>query len=251
MIERMRSDFVADASHGMRTPMTTIIGAIETLRGPARDDPDVWDMFLQDMEQAGQRMMRLLDDLLSLSRIELDASRAPHGVVSISDIVRAVTQDLEASAERRDIVIDIKGETGHNALSIPGDPGQLRQVVANLVENAIKYGQPSTTVTVELRNVEEGPSRAGPLTGRNCVRLSVHDQGEGIEAEHLPRLTERFYRVDKGRSRDLGGTGLGLAIVKHILRRHHGHLDIQSELGKGSVFTIYLPWTMTPTDRDS
>ena len=249
MIERMRSDFIADASHEMRTPMTTILGVIETLQGPAKDDPDAWSMFLDEMAQAGQRMVSLLEDLLSLSSIELQASRAPKDEVSLADLARSVVHDLEPRASQRGIAIELRGADTAGSLTVPGDQRQLRQVMVNLIENAVKYGHPNSDVQVSLEILDHGPNHAGPLTGRACIRFAVHDRGDGIEAEHIPRLTERFYRVDRARSRELGGTGLGLAIVKHILRRHQGHLDIQSEPGVGSCFAGYLPLPARPASE--
>jgi len=229
--EQMRADFVANASHELRTPLATLIGFIETLRGPARDDAGARDRFLAIMEEQAGRMSRLINDLLSLSRIELDEHTLPGGQVDLLAVVRSVIDTLEMQAEARDMKIVLQAP---EALPpVLGDPDQLTQVFQNLVDNAIKYARAGTEVTV---------SASGPQgRGRGHLSIAVRDRGDGIARNHLPRLTERFYRVDPARSRALGGTGLGLAIAKHIVSRHRGRLSIDSEVGKGSVFTVTLP----------
>lgn len=239
MIERMRSDFVANASHELKTPLAAIIGIIETLRGPARDDPAAREMFLTTMEEEARRMQRLVEDLLVLSQIELAARRPPETKVSLREILDGTLARMRPMAEaaRVRLVLDMPPELPE----LMADPDQLHQLFGNLIDNAIKYGGPDKEVRIEVRVLEAAPPSAGPVANRRAVEIAVVDQGEGIPPEHVPRLTERFYRVDKGRSRKIGGTGLGLAIVKHILRRHQGHLAIESEVGRGSRFAVLLP----------
>ncbi|HVJ51464.1 MAG TPA: ATP-binding protein [Aliidongia sp.] len=227
--EQMRADFVANASHELRTPLSTLIGFIETLQGPASDDHEAQKRFLSIMQQQAGRMARLVDDLLSLSRIELNEHLPPTQHAQISGLLRTVVTMLELKAAARcmRIALDVPAELP----PIVGDPEELAQVFQNLVDNAIKYARPDTEITVS----------AGPSAKlRPGVAIVVRDRGEGIPRLHLPRLTERFYRVDTARSREMGGTGLGLAIVKHIVSRHRGLLDIDSEMGEGSTFTIHL-----------
>jgi two-component system phosphate regulon sensor histidine kinase PhoR len=233
--EQMRADFVANASHELRTPLSSLLGFIETLQGPAKEDAEARDRFLAIMLEQSRRMYNLVEDLLSLSRIELDEHTPPTGRADMARIAERVVASLELRAKKKDMRIDLDLEA--ESLPVMGDGDQLAQVVQNLVDNAIKYGQAGTTVHVSgSLSGENTPRRA-----RRGVALSVVDHGEGIPREHLPRLTERFYRVDKARSRDLGGTGLGLAIVKHILNRHRGDLQVDSTVGEGSRFTIYIP----------
>jgi two-component system, OmpR family, phosphate regulon sensor histidine kinase PhoR len=239
MIERMRSDFIANASHEIRTPLAALLGFIETLQGPARDDPKAQKQFLETMAAEARRMSRLVDDLLSLSRIELIAHQPPAGAIDIADCVRTVVRNLGPYAEQRQVALDLTLADG--LPRIPGDRDQIIQLLTNLIDNAIKYGGGGKPVEITADRLESAPPGAGPLTGRPTVRVAVRDHGPGIPREHLPRVTERFFRVDPARSRQLGGTGLGLAIVKHILRRHRGHLLIESELGEGSTFVVYLP----------
>jgi two-component system phosphate regulon sensor histidine kinase PhoR len=231
--ERMRQDFVANASHELRTPLATLLGFIETLRGPARDDHAARERFLSIMAEQASRMARLVDDLLSLSRIELNEHVAPKERVDLRRVLMAVADSLEQRAEKRQMRIDISLP---DALpEVVGDPDELAQVFQNLMDNAIKYGRSGTAVEVSAA------TSAKRLAGAPAAAVAIRDHGEGILTEHIPRLTERFYRVDPARSRELGGTGLGLAIVKHIVNHHRGLLEIESELGEGSVFTIHLP----------
>lgn len=239
MIERMRSDFVANASHEIRTPLASLIGFIETLRGPARGDLEATEAFLGTMAEEAGRMARLVDDLLSLSQIELAENRPPDSLVGIDHVLLRVADAMQPAAARASVALVLDLEDGLPRLQ--GDADQLCQLFTNLVDNAIKYGGSGSQVRIEARRLATADARAGSLSGRPRVEICVIDQGEGIAAEHLPRLTERFYRVDKPRSRQLGGTGLGLAIVKHIARRHHGQLRIDSEPGKGSRFCVALP----------
>ena len=232
--EQMRADFVANASHELRTPLSTLMGFIETLRGPARDDADARDRFLSIMDEQSSRMSRLVNDLLSLSRIELDEHLPPAGEVDIGAVVRGVVATLELRAARRRMRLVVKA--GHDLPSVYGDTDQLTQVVQNLVDNAINYAREDTDVVISAALAPMSHYR-----GDHAVLVSVSDKSDGIPKSHLSRLTERFYRVDPARSRAIGGTGLGLAIVKHIVNRHRGRLGIESELGKGSVFSVALP----------
>ena len=228
--EQMRADFVANASHELRTPLSTLIGFIETLRGPAREDSEARDRFLGIMEDQANRMSRLVRDLLSLSRIELDQHTRPTGRIELAGLLNTVVDLLAIRAEDRGVslVLDVPADLP----AVIGDDDQLTQVFQNLVDNAIKYGSTNNTVIIR--------ADTGGVEGRT-VSVAVIDRGVGIPKSHLPRLTERFYRVDPARSRAMGGTGLGLAIVKHILTRHGGRLSVDSEPGRGSTFTVHLP----------
>jgi len=248
--EQLRADFVANASHELRTPLSTLIGFIETLRGPAADDAEARGRFLAIMHEQANRMARLVADLLSLSRIELNEHSPPTGQVDIMKLLTGVADTFELKAEDRGMRIEVAagddGGPGETAGLPPaiGDPDELAQVFQNLVDNAIKYGRAGTAIRVAARLATPPirPEARGPARpGRRQIVVTIADQGDGIAREHIPRLTERFYRVDAARSRDLGGTGLGLAIVKHIVSRHRGRLDIESEVGKGSVFKVVLP----------
>lgn len=227
--EQMRVDFVANVSHELRTPLTSLTGFIETLRGPAKDDADARDKFLAIMQEQSERMFRLINDLLSLSRIELDEHSRPTDPVDLGEVLDGVRSMLAMKAEAKamDLILTLPEEV---APIVRGDADQLTQVFLNLVDNAIKYGGKGTEVGVRVR--VRDPRR---------LAIDVQDHGAGIPAEHIPRLTERFYRVDAARSRELGGTGLGLAIVKHIVNRHRGRLSITSREGEGSCFTVILP----------
>jgi two-component system phosphate regulon sensor histidine kinase PhoR len=238
-MEQMRADFVANASHELRTPLASLVGFIETLRGPAKDDLEAQERFLAIMQAQAERMARLIEDLLSLSRIELQEHTPPTGAVDIRDIVERVVEGLEPQAAKRAMPIDIR--MADDLPKVPGEPNELNQVFQNLIANALKYGRGETAVDVTAVAVPRGPVSMPAASRGPCLRVSVRDRGDGIAKEHLPRLTERFYRVDTARSRQLGGTGLGLAIVKHILARHRGVLTIESTVGEGSTFTVYLP----------
>jgi len=228
-VERMRADFVANVSHELRTPLASLIGFIDTLRGPAADDPPAQQRFLGIMGEQASRMNRLIDDLLSLSRIELIEHQAPSGAVALDELVGRLAAGFEPRLKARSVSLDL--HLGENLPAVTGDADQLTQVLQNLLDNAVKYGREGGTVRLE----------AAAAQGRPGVVLSVADQGAGIPREHLPRLTERFYRVDTGRSRAAGGTGLGLAIVKHIVNRHRGQLTIESEEGIGTTVSVWLP----------
>ena len=235
--ERMRADFVANVSHELRTPLATLIGFIETLRGAARDDAQARDRFLGIMHDQTSRMSRIVRDLLSLSRIEEDEHTPPTARIALAPILNSVADGLVLQARAKNIAIVVEAPAALPLIT--GDADQLAQVFQNLIDNAVKYGRPHTKVRVTARPAQRpGRLRAGV---QSMVAVAVADEGEGIPRDHLPRLTERFYRVDAGRSRQLGGTGLGLAIVKHIVNRHRGALTIESEIGKGSVFTVHLP----------
>lgn len=232
-VERMRADFVAYASHELRTPLAAVLGFIETLQGAAKNDSGAREQFLELMRNQANRMTRLIDDLLSLSRIELNAHVRPDSVVDLEPAVGQVLEYLAPLA--KDSGIDIETDIRVPGTRVIGDRDELIQVFQNLVENAMKYGQSGKRIVVL---VETGPTSPD---GEATVDLKVRDFGPGIAPEHVPRLTERFYRVDVGQSRAKGGTGLGLAIVKHIVNRHHGRLIIESEPGQGSTFTVRLP----------
>jgi two-component system, OmpR family, phosphate regulon sensor histidine kinase PhoR len=224
-IERMRADFVANASHELRTPLASLSGFIETLKGAARSDEKSRDTFLNLMRGQAERMKRLIDDLLSLSRIEMNAHQRPSAKIDLADIARHVCDSLRPMAQEDNIELNVKLA---EPLMVNGERDELVQVMVNLVENAIKYSNPNSPVEIE-----------GARLG-DKVSLSVIDHGRGIAEEHIPRLTERFYRINVQESRSRGGTGLGLAIVKHILMRHRGRLVVSSVVGQGSRFTVQL-----------
>jgi two-component system phosphate regulon sensor histidine kinase PhoR len=231
-VEEMRADFVANASHELRTPLATLSGFIETLQGPARDDAAARERFLVIMKQQAFRMARLIDDLLSLSRIELNVHVRPESPVDLVGMVRQVTDAMQMLAHDRGVDIVVNGPP--DSLLVPGDRDELVRVFENLVENALKYGAAGKRVEIAI-------ARQTGADGVSEAVVSVRDFGPGIAPEHLPRLTERFYRVDVAQSRAEGGTGLGLAIVKHILARHQGRLLVDSILGQGATFTARLP----------
>jgi two-component system, OmpR family, phosphate regulon sensor histidine kinase PhoR len=230
-VEEMRADFVANASHELRTPLAALSGFIETLQGPAREDAKARERFLVIMQEQARRMARLIDDLLSLSRIELNAHRRPDASVDLAPIVRQVVDGLQTLARDRGVTVQIDGA---GALTVPGDRDELVRVFENLVENALKYGAAGRRVDISLTEGKSSEGEPEALVG-------IRDYGPGIAPEHLPRLTERFYRVDVTESRAQGGTGLGLALVKHILNRHRGRLLIESVPGAGAKFTVHLP----------
>jgi two-component system phosphate regulon sensor histidine kinase PhoR len=226
-VEEMRADFVANASHELRTPLAALSGFIETLQGPAREDAAARDRFLTIMRVQATRMARLIDDLLSLSRIELNAHMRPDKEVDLVAIVRQVVDGLQMLARDREVVVRV---TAPDRVLALGDRDELLRVFENLIENALKYAASGKQVDVTFAVESAGE-----------VSVAVRDFGPGIAPEHLPRLTERFYRVDVGDSRAQGGTGLGLALVKHILNRHGGRLTIESESGQGATFTAHIP----------
>jgi two-component system phosphate regulon sensor histidine kinase PhoR len=234
LTERMRVDFVANASHELRTPLATLLGFIETLQGPAAEDEPARRRFLEIMGREAARMSRLIDDLLSLSRIELDKYIRPQTVLDLPPLIADVgkTLAMRLEADERQLQIDV--EPGLPA--VIADRDQILQVLHNLVSNALKYGRSGTPIVVAADRLPAVGTRTEPMV---CV--SVQDRGEGISPEHLPRLTERFYRVDTSRSRSMGGTGLGLAIAKHIVERHRGTLEISSAAGEGTRVAFTLP----------
>jgi two-component system phosphate regulon sensor histidine kinase PhoR len=232
-VEEMRADFVANASHELRTPLAALSGFIDTLQGPAREDVAARERFLAIMKGQAGRMARLIDDLLSLSRVELNEHLPPDTPLDLVPVVRQVADGLQTLARDREVAIDIALPA--EPFMVAGDRDELTRVYENLIENALKYGASG-------HKIEIGFSRAPGVAGPEVV-VRVRDFGPGISAEHLPRLTERFYRIDVGHSRAEGGTGLGLALVKHILIRHRGRLVIESTLGQGATFTTRLPLT--------
>jgi len=228
-VERMRSDFIANVSHELRTPLASVMGFIETLQGPAREDPAARVRFLAIMRDQARRMSRLIDDLLSLSRIEQRAHLRPNAPVDLVGVVRHVADGLDLIAMENRVTLKLDTP---DVLIIPGDRDELIRLVENLVGNAITYGSlPDQDTGVEITLLQQGDQ----------ARLSVRDHGQGIAREDLPRLTERFYRADVGVSRAKGGTGLGLALVKHIVARHRGRLFITSQPGEGACFEALLP----------
>lgn len=231
--ENARSTFVANVSHELRSPLTSLLGVVETLQGPARNDENAQDRFLSLMHDETQRMSRLVGDLLSLAKLESKEHVKPSDLVSVENIIKRVKNSLEASDTTRGGRITI--ESIENLPKVHGDRDELTEVFQNLLENALKYSSPETPIDVTINHKD-----ATDTLKDGHVIVTITDQGDGIAAEHLPRLTERFYRVDKGRSREMGGTGLGLAITKHILNRHRGKLNIESEPGQGTSVTITL-----------
>jgi two-component system, OmpR family, phosphate regulon sensor histidine kinase PhoR len=246
--EQMRADFIANASHELRTPLATLAGFIETLRGPARDDAEARERFLAIMGGQATRMARLVEDLLSLSRIELNEHVPPRGGVALAPVLDHLAQALELRAAERDMRIQLALPS--DLPDVQGDRDELAQLFQNLLDNAIKYGRAGSEITVGAETVMRA-SINGERVPVSYVSVDVRDRGEGIAREHLPRLTERFYRVDTARSREMGGTGLGLAIVKHIVNRHRGFLEIDSAQGEGSVFTVFLRPYETGTSGES
>ena len=231
---QMRRDFVSNVSHELKTPLAALMGFIETLLGPARSDAVAQDRFLKIMNQEAQRMNRLVSDLLSLSRVEETQRMRPTKTVCLNDVLTSSLEVLQPAAQTANVRIDTVGLD--QRVCILGDWDQLVQVCVNLMENAIKYGGPDTTVILTLVG-----SQYDQTLRKHCAIIRVKDHGPGIEAIHLPRLAERFYRVDDHRDRKTGGTGLGLAIVKHIATRHRGRLAVQSQRGQGAEFSIILP----------
>jgi two-component system phosphate regulon sensor histidine kinase PhoR len=239
-VERMRADFVANVSHELRTPLASLIGFVETLRGPAADDPPAQQRFLKIMAEQGARMNRLIDDLLSLSRVELTEHQVPSEPLDLTELIQRMAAGFEPRLAERNVQLAVRIDA--DLPIVAGDADQMAQVLQNLLDNGLKYGRDGGVLSLDVVVAEPGnrwPSRRG-------IVVAVADQGAGIPKEHLPRLTERFYRVDKGRSRAVGGTGLGLAIVKHIVNRHRGQLLIESEVGKGTTVSVWLPLAQAP-----
>jgi two-component system phosphate regulon sensor histidine kinase PhoR len=253
--ERMRADFLANASHELRTPLASLTGFIETLRGHARDDPDARERFLAVMAAQAARMARLIDDLMSLSRIELNEHIAPEGRVDVTLVTLDVIDALAPLAAERGVKFEIRMAERGRAMII-GDRDQILQVAQNLIDNALKFSPPGATVEIDVvddvtAEAALAPTRAGSarlsllnpdmVGGERFVVLRCADRGPGVAREHLPRLSERFYRVEGQKSGERLGTGLGLAIVKHIINRHRGGLAIESVEGQGATFTAYIP----------
>ena len=236
--ERMRVDFVANASHELRTPLATLLGFIETLEDQnAPEDSATRSRFLKIMFAEAKRMQQLVDDLISLSRIEAEKFRVPQTPIELGPLIEEVSHSIRSG--QRDDDRPLIFEAAADVRPVAGDRIQLSQLLHNLIGNALKYGRPGTPVRIGLGN-----------DATSMARLTISDEGDGIAAEHLPRLTERFYRVDPGRSRGMGGTGLGLAIVKHIVERHRGRLDIESEVGKGTTVHVLLPIAPEPVSSN-
>ncbi len=237
-IQQVRTDFVANVSHELKTPLAVVGACIETLQGKARDDFEARRRFTDMIATHVNRMVSLIEDLLSLSRIELNESMAPTEPVPLRELLSRVVEELEVPAQKR--TIDIRLEWHSGPSTIPGDENEMSQVFRNLVENAVRYGRENSEVRLTTRFLPDndaGPGETDPVG----VEIEITDHGPGIPAHHIPRLTERFYRVDAARSREMGGTGLGLAIVKHVLNRHRGRLLIESVEGQGSSFAVQLP----------
>ena len=232
--QQMRADFVANVSHELRSPLSTLVGFIETLANSARDDPEARERFLGIMDDEARRMARLIDDLLSLSKVETNEHIRPASQIAVAHVIGGVIDALSVKARNRKI--EIRRDGLEDLPTVLGDDDELTEVFTNLLDNAIKYTSEGSQVTVHAALCDRIPDIGGPGL---CIEIS--DTGEGISSEHIPRLTERFYRIDKGRSREMGGTGLGLAIVKHIVSRHRGRFAITSQVGQGSTFTVYLP----------
>lgn len=234
VVEKIRQDFINNVSHELRSPLASLIGFIETIQGPAKDDAESQKKFLSIMMSEAQRMSRMVDGLLSLSRIEVVERIRPE---EPADLTNLITMTMELFAKRaRDRSMNIKLDMVDNLPLIEGDPDELLQVFNNLVDNAIKYGREKTNIHIKMRVIDRIPD-----TGDTGISIVVENEGDGINPEEVPRLTERFYRTNKGRSRALGGTGLGLAIVKHIITRHRGRLIINSNLNDKTTFTVFLP----------
>lgn len=242
-VEKLRRDFVANVSHELRSPLTALSGFIHTLQNLPPDDDSRRRKFLGIMEGEAARMNRLVNNLLSLSKVESDERVQPQARVDIVEILGAVIQSLKPLADEREANVQL--DTRHVGLKMRGDSDQLSQLFFNLLENALKYGCTGNEVRIHCQKLEHSEELAGPT-----IRITVCDQGDGIDPIHLPRLTERFYRVDEHRSQTVGGTGLGLAIVKHIVQRHRGRLAISSTPGKGSAFSVILPASTVAAGRE-
>jgi two-component system phosphate regulon sensor histidine kinase PhoR len=233
-LETMRADFVANASHELRTPLSSLIGFIETLRGPAADDPEASQRFLGIMDEQAARMQRVIADLLSLSRIEISEHQPPGDLIALPPVLHRVAAAMEPMLRAANTRLTLSAPADLPA--IPADADQLTQIFTNLLDNAIKYGRRGGRVIITARL-----ALGDPRFEATGLVIEVADDGPGIARQHLPRLTERFYRADKGRSRAVGGTGLGLAIVKHVVNRHRGRLLIESTEGQGTSFLVWLP----------
>ncbi len=232
-LEKTRADFVANSSHELRTPLASLIGFIETLRGPAADDPEAQQRFLGIMAEQAGRMQRVIADLLSLSKIEISEHAPPKEILHLPPLLERIAAGMEPMLKQADVHLHM--QVPPDLPKIPADADQIAQLFTNLLDNALKYGKRGGEIRLTATAAPDTRFEPGGVV------VSVADNGAGIPREHLPRLTERFYRVDKGRSRAVGGTGLGLAIVKHVVNRHRGRLLVESEVGQGTVFTVWLP----------
>ena len=235
-LEKIRRDFVANVSHELRSPLTSLMGFVETMQNTPDIENDMKERFLKIMEDEAKRMSRLIDDLMSLSRVEAEEHIAPTGKVFIKTVLASVIASLNNRAIKTGHIIDFQDQRKNitDEPIIRGETDEITEVFHNLIDNALKYSYPESNITIQLTETVVGQ-----------ITVNIKNEGDGIEAEHLPRLTERFYRVDKGRSRQMGGTGLGLAIVKHIIHKHRGTLKIESELKKETMFQISLPYFHT------
>ena len=241
-IEKVRSSFIANVSHELKTPLATVMGFLETIRGPAKDDKKSMSKFLGIMDKETIRMKRLIDDLLVVSKIESDEHIHPTKKVNLIKTLNNVIESLKEYALKKNIQIRTNYQLSEN-LSVLGNEDELVQVFTNIIDNSIKYGKINSSIDIKAEEVKEqtDQSEDKKLFPQLTLKISVKDESDGIHAKHLSRLTERFYRVDAARSKEIGGTGLGLTIVKHILNKHRGHLDIKSEINQGSTFTVELP----------
>ena len=241
-IEKVRSSFIANVSHELKTPLATVMGFLETIRGPAKDDKKSMSKFLGIMDKETIRMKRLIDDLLVVSKIESDEHIHPTKKVNLIKTLNNVIESLMEYALKKNIQIRTNYQLNEN-LSVLGNEDELVQVFTNIIDNSVKYGKINSSIDIKAEEVKEqtDQSEDKKLFPQLILKISVKDESDGIHAKHLSRLTERFYRVDAARSKEIGGTGLGLTIVKHILNKHRGHLDIKSEINQGSTFTVELP----------
>jgi two-component system phosphate regulon sensor histidine kinase PhoR len=235
----MRADFVANASHELRTPLASIKGFVETLLGPAKDDEPARIEFLKIMLEQADRMQQLIGDLLSLSKIEMNVHSVPTEPMNLAAVLRKEVDNFKRMAADKSMRLELN--IHDNLPAVKGEANELAQVVHNLVSNAIKYGFSDSQVTITANVTSDLPQDINMRNLTRVVALSVRDQGDGIPKQHLPRLMERFYRVDSARTRQVGGTGLGLAIVKGIVQRHRGAIVVDSIVGEGTCFTVYLP----------
>ena len=235
-LEKMRRDFIANVSHELRSPLTSLIGFVETLQNTPDIEQNMLERFLKIMEEESRRMSRLIDDLMSLSRVEIDEHIAPTGKVFIRTLLASVIASLNNRAIKTGHVIKLDDKRVHMTEEpiVRGEVDEITEVFHNLIDNALKYSYPKSTITVKMTDSASGQ-----------IIIDIINQGDGIEERHIPRLTERFYRVDKGRSRQMGGTGLGLAIVKHIVNKHRGQLIITSQLKEVTMFRVMIPYFHT------
>lgn len=229
--EKMRTGFIANVSHELRTPLSSILASVETIKNSAKQDKKAQLKFLDSMENQAWRMTRLVEDLLTLSKIESDDKELNFEKINVDLILRGVIESLSKKAKLKKI--KFKTIKKHKKLVINADQDSIIQVFTNLIDNSINYSKENTLITITFDKSK--------IHDKSFLKICVADEGDGIEKKHLNRITQRFYRVDKDRSRQQGGTGLGLAIVKHIIQRHQGELKIKSQIGKGSTFSSFFP----------